>query len=118
MYVPGHDFRVLKHLRCVDHLTIMYWKLFVITLAVACEICLVLFLIVDSDLQALLVVVSATPLADWPTGGAPPPLADDVSLLKLYQLFKYVDPEIQTASGSDPRPSHPGNERSLCCALC
>ncbi|KAK0435029.1 hypothetical protein EV421DRAFT_1908919 [Armillaria borealis] len=47
----------------------MYSKLLVVTLAVA-------------------FVVSATPSADWPTGGAPPPVADD------------------TASGSDPRPSH------------
>ncbi|PBK85458.1 hypothetical protein ARMGADRAFT_1087344 [Armillaria gallica] len=48
----------------------MYWKLLVVTLAFS-------------------LVVSATPSADWPTGGAPPPVEDD------------------TSSGSDPRPSHP-----------
>ncbi len=113
MYVPWHNLRVLKHLPCVDHLTIMYWKLLVVTLAFAREIHLIFFPIVYSDFQALLVVVSAMPSADWPTGGAPPPVEDDVILSKLYQLFKHFDPEIQTSSGSDPRPSHPGKEWSL-----
>ncbi|KAK0229295.1 hypothetical protein EDD85DRAFT_794369 [Armillaria nabsnona] len=60
-----------------------------------------------SQSRSLLIVVSATPSADWPTGGALPPVEDDISLSKLYQLFKHFDPEIQTSSGSDPRPSHP-----------
>ncbi|KAK0229289.1 hypothetical protein EDD85DRAFT_794362 [Armillaria nabsnona] len=89
----------------VDHLTIMYWKLLVVTLAFAREIRIVFFPIVYSDFQALLVVVLATPSADCPTGGAPPPVEDD--------LFKPFDLEIQTSSGSDPRPSHPGKEWSL-----
>ncbi|KAK0460782.1 hypothetical protein IW261DRAFT_1533270 [Armillaria novae-zelandiae] len=59
----------------------MYWKLLFVTLAVA-------------------LVVSATPLADWPMGGAPPPVADD------------------TSSGSNPRPSHPGlNGRQMMMVL-
>ncbi|KAK0435032.1 hypothetical protein EV421DRAFT_1740480 [Armillaria borealis] len=61
----------------------MYWKLLVVILAVACEIRLVLFLVVGSDFPALLAVVSATPLADWPTGGASPPVADDALRLSL-----------------------------------
>ncbi len=88
--IPGY----LNSFDVLNHLTIMYWKLLVVTLAFAREIRLVLFLIIGSDFQKLLVVVSATPSADWPTGGAPPPVEDDVSLSKLYQLFKYFDPEI------------------------
>ncbi|KAK0186157.1 hypothetical protein F5146DRAFT_1143736 [Armillaria mellea] len=49
----------------------------------------------DSDFQALLALISATPLAYWPTGGAPAPVADN------------------TSPGSDPRPSHPGNPWSV-----
>ncbi|KAK0227590.1 hypothetical protein IW262DRAFT_544754 [Armillaria fumosa] len=73
--VPERDFTVFKHLRRAVHPTIMYWKLLLVTLAIALS-------------------VSATPIVDWPTGGAPPPVADD------------------TSSGSDPRPSHPGVKRS------
>ncbi|PBK70214.1 hypothetical protein ARMSODRAFT_130317 [Armillaria solidipes] len=57
--VPGRDSWVFKRRQCVgSHLTIMYWKLLVVTLAFT-------------------LAVSAMPTVDFPGGGAPPHPTDD-----------------------------------------